>query len=204
MLVTGGAVQVAESGSPASATAFSQAAKAAGPQAPQALQDSGFTAAAVRHQEAASAASAAAASADAAMARAAAARRRARERAAAAAAAAARKRSMSLAPPPALSPGSAQAAAYSMLSSYGWSPGGQFGCLVELWNRESGWNPYATNPRSGAYGIPQALPAWKMASAGADWRTDAVTQIRWGLGYIKASYGSPCGAQWHEQQYGWY
>ena len=69
---------------------------------------------------------------------------------------------------------------------------------------ESGWNVYASNPTSGAYGIPQALPGSKMASAGADWQTDAATQIRWGLGYIQSTYGSPCGAWAHEQADGWY
>jgi hypothetical protein len=90
-----------------------------------------------------------------------------------------------------------------MLGSYGWSSD-QFSCLVPLWNQESGWNVEATNPTSGAYGIPQALPGSKMASAGPDWQTDASTQIRWGLGYIKGTYGSPCGAWAHEQAVGWY
>jgi hypothetical protein len=91
----------------------------------------------------------------------------------------------------------------AMLAGYGWSSG-QFSCLDYLWTRESGWNPYATNPTSGAYGIPQALPSSKMATAGADWQTNPATQIRWGLGYIKATYGSPCGAWAHETAYGWY
>ncbi len=91
----------------------------------------------------------------------------------------------------------------TMLSSFGWSAG-QFSCLDPLWTRESGWNPYASNAGSGAYGIPQALPGSKMASAGADWQTNPATQIRWGLGYIQATYGSPCGAWGHEQGYGWY
>lgn len=81
---------------------------------------------------------------------------------------------------------------------------GQFGCLNLLWNRESGWSLTATNRSSGAYGIPQSLPGSKMASAGADWRTNAATQIQWGLSYIAASYGSPCGAWAHSQAYGWY
>ena len=107
-------------------------------------------------------------------------------------------------PPPAPAPaGSAQQTAMGMLGSYGWSSG-QFSCLVSLWNQESGWNVYATNPASGAYGIPQALPGSKMASAGADWQTDAATQIRWGLSYIKSLYGSPCGAWAHEEADGWY
>jgi hypothetical protein len=99
--------------------------------------------------------------------------------------------------------GSPQQIALGMLGSYGWSSD-QFSCLVSLWNQESGWNVEATNPTSGAYGIPQALPGSKMASAGADWQTDATTQIRWGLGYIKGMYGSPCGAWAHEQAVGWY
>ncbi len=76
--------------------------------------------------------------------------------------------------------------------------------LVSLWNVESGWNVTASNPSSGAYGIPQALPGSKMASAGADWQTNGATQIRWGLGYIKSVYGSPCAAWGHEQADGWY
>ena len=99
--------------------------------------------------------------------------------------------------------GSPQQIAMAMLGSFGWSSG-QFSCLDALWNRESGWNPYASNAGSGAYGIPQALPGSKMASAGADWQTNPATQIRWGLGYIQATYGSPCGAWGHEQGYGWY
>ena len=90
-----------------------------------------------------------------------------------------------------------------MLGSYGWSSS-QFSCLDPLWNLESGWNVYASNPSSGAYGIPQALPGSKMASAGPDWQSDAATQIRWGLGYIQAMYGSPCGAWAHEQADGSY
>jgi len=98
--------------------------------------------------------------------------------------------------------GNPQQIASAMLGSFGWSSG-EFGCLVSLWNLESGWNVYASNP-SGAYGIPQALPGSKMASAGPDWQSNAATQIRWGLGYIKSLYGSPCGAWSHEQATGWY
>lgn len=89
-----------------------------------------------------------------------------------------------------------------LLVQYGWA--GQFSCLDALWGAESGWNVYAENPSSGAYGIPQALPASKMASAGPDWRSDAATQINWGLGYIRALYGSPCTAWDHEEAVGWY
>jgi hypothetical protein len=99
--------------------------------------------------------------------------------------------------------GSPQQIASAMLSSYGWGQD-QFGCLVSLWNAESGWNVGASNPSSGAYGIPQALPGSKMASAGPDWQTNAATQIRWGLGYIQSLYGSPCGAWSHQQSTGWY
>jgi hypothetical protein len=105
-------------------------------------------------------------------------------------------------PPVAVAPGSAEQIAMSMLSSYGWASS-QFSCLNELWSRESGWRTTAENP-SGAYGIPQALPGSKMASAGPDWQTSATTQIRWGLGYIKGQYGSPCGAWSHEEATGWY
>ncbi len=104
---------------------------------------------------------------------------------------------------PAVPSGSPQQVAMSMLASYGWSSS-EFGCLDSLWERESGWNPGAENPASGAYGIPQALPGSKMASAGADWATNPATQIRWGLGYIKSLYGSPCGAWDHELADGWY
>jgi hypothetical protein len=99
--------------------------------------------------------------------------------------------------------GEAQQIARGMLSSFGWSPSSQFGCLVNLWNRESGWNTHASNP-SGAYGIPQAKPGSKMASAGSDWQNSARTQIKWGLGYIKSRYSTPCGAWSHSQSTGWY
>lgn len=102
------------------------------------------------------------------------------------------------------SPGAAQAAAQQIAASeYGWGDD-QFSCLVSLWNRESGWNFAAYNSSSGATGIPQALPGSKMASAGADWQTNAVTQVRWGLSYINGSYGSPCAAWDHSESRGWY
>ena len=80
----------------------------------------------------------------------------------------------------------------------------QFPYLNWLWDRESSWNVHAENPYSGAYGIPQALPGAKMATAGPDWRTSARTQIRWGLRYIRSTYGSPLRAWEHEVTYGWY
>lgn len=97
----------------------------------------------------------------------------------------------------------AQATARAMLSGHGWGDD-QFSCLVSLWNKESGWNYRASNPSSGAYGIPQALPGSKMASAGADWQTNPATQIAWGFGYISGRYGTPCGAWSHSQSVGWY
>jgi hypothetical protein len=99
--------------------------------------------------------------------------------------------------------GSPQQIAQQMLSQFGWSSG-QFSCLQPLWALESGWNVYASNPSSGAYGIPQALPGSKMASSGPDWQSDAATQIRWGLTYIQGTYGSPCAAWSHEEADGWY
>jgi hypothetical protein len=99
--------------------------------------------------------------------------------------------------------GSPEQIAQQMLSQFGWSSS-QFSCLQPLWEQESGWNVTAENPTSGAFGIPQALPGSEMASAGADWQTDAATQIRWGLTYIQGRYGSPCGAWAHEEAAGWY
>jgi hypothetical protein len=97
----------------------------------------------------------------------------------------------------------AQRTAWRMLARFGWGKR-QWKPLKWLWNRESGWNKYAENPYSGAYGIPQALPGSKMASAGNHWRTNATTQIRWGLRYIKSRYGRPRLAWDHSQAYGWY
>ncbi|MDY0830563.1 hypothetical protein SK224_15620 [Microbacterium sp. BG28] len=100
-------------------------------------------------------------------------------------------------------PAGAREYARGAIGAYGWGQD-QFACLVSLWNRESGWRADALNPSSGAYGIPQSLPGDKMASAGADWRTNAATQINWGLSYISGRYGSPCGAWGHSQATGWY
>jgi hypothetical protein len=107
---------------------------------------------------------------------------------------------ISAGPPP--DPSSAQGIAYGLLSAYGFGTD-QWGCLDALWQHESGWRYNAENA-SGAYGIPQALPGSKMASAGADWQTDPTTQIKWGLGYIQERYGTPCGAWSNEETYGWY
>lgn len=88
-------------------------------------------------------------------------------------------------------------------SQYGWGAD-QFQCLDQLWQKESGWNYQAYNASSGATGIPQSLPGSKMATAGDDWQTSAATQIRWGLGYIKGAYGTPCSAWSHSQSMNWY
>ncbi|RXZ51327.1 lytic transglycosylase domain-containing protein [Agromyces fucosus] len=107
--------------------------------------------------------------------------------------------------PPAVTPdpGSAQAYAAGAVAARGW-PSSEFDCLVALWSKESGWRVNAYNAGSGAYGIPQALPGSKMATAGADWETNAATQIEWGLGYVSGRYGTPCGAWAHSQDVGWY
>jgi hypothetical protein len=83
--------------------------------------------------------------------------------------------------------------AQALAQTRGWT-GAQWTCLDKLWDHESKYETTVRNPRSGAYGIPQALPGSKMASAGADWRTNPVTQIMWGLDYISGRYGTPCGA----------
>lgn len=89
------------------------------------------------------------------------------------------------------------------VNSYGWSEN-DYNCLVKLWERESNWNANSHNSSSGAHGIPQALPASKMASEGSDYYTNGKTQIRWGLKYIKNRYSNPTNAWKHSQQKGWY
>lgn len=101
-------------------------------------------------------------------------------------------------------PEGAKATAREMAASdYGWGDD-QFSCLSNLWQKESGWSYTASNASSGAYGIPQALPGSKMATIADDWRTNAATQIAWGLSYIDRSYGSPCAAWSHSQSVNWY
>ena len=102
----------------------------------------------------------------------------------------------------ATTPEGAKATARQLLGEFGWGEG-QFSCLESLWTKESGWNYQAYNA-SGATGIPQSLPGSKMASAGADWQSNATTQIRWGLGYIQSVYGTPCSAWGHSQATNWY
>jgi hypothetical protein len=97
----------------------------------------------------------------------------------------------------------AQATARNLMASqYGWGAD-QDSCLVSLWNKESGWSYTAYNP-SGATGIPQALPGDKMASIASDWKTNATTQVIWGLRYIAGSYGTPCAAWAHSEANNWY
>ena len=95
-------------------------------------------------------------------------------------------------------PTAAQEDAKQLMPSYGFSVSSQWSCLYSLWEQESTWNVYAENATSGAYGIPQSLPGNKMASIASDWQTNPVTQIKWGLGYIKQIYGTPCTAWDHE------
>jgi len=100
-------------------------------------------------------------------------------------------------------PGTAKAIAYDMVLARGWDES-QYACLVSLWDRESHWNVNAHNAKSGAHGIPQALPGNKMASVAADWETNPATQITWGLGYIAGRYTNPCGAWASSEAKGWY
>jgi hypothetical protein len=93
--------------------------------------------------------------------------------------------------------------AKALLPEFGFSEA-EFSCLDSLYNSESGWDIHADNPSSSAYGIPQALPGSKMASAGPDWESNPATQIRWGLEYIQSSYGTPCSAWSFKQSHNWY
>ena len=102
----------------------------------------------------------------------------------------------------AVRPGTNRALGKQMAAARGWGDA-QFVCLDQLWTRESGWSQRASNA-SGAYGIPQAMPGGKMASAGSDWATNPRTQIAWGLSYIGGRYGTPCGAWSAFQSKGWY
>lgn len=99
--------------------------------------------------------------------------------------------------------GEYQKYALSLFPDFGWDET-QLAPLINLWNRESKWNPRSHNKRSGAHGIPQALPGSKMASEGSDYYTNPEPQIRWGLKYIARRYGSPAAAWRHSQSRGWY
>lgn len=89
-----------------------------------------------------------------------------------------------------------------MANEYGWGEE-QYTCLNRLWTKESHWNYQARNPRSGAHGIAQALPATKMEQVATDWRTNPITQIQWGLLYISERYDAPCAAwnKWRKSRY---
>ena len=90
-----------------------------------------------------------------------------------------------------------------LANKFGYGDSG-FDCFNNIIMRESVWDVDATNPSSGAYGIPQALPGSKMASAGSDWRTNPATQITWAIGYMEDRYGSPCAAWTFKRANGWY
>ncbi len=102
-----------------------------------------------------------------------------------------------------LTSGDPRTIARALLPEFGFDDS-QFSCLDSLYMSESGWNIHADNPSSSAYGIPQALPGSKMASAGPDWQNNAETQIRWGLEYIQSRYGTPCGAWSFKMGHNWY
>jgi hypothetical protein len=102
-----------------------------------------------------------------------------------------------------VAPGSVRALGRQMAAARGWT-GEQWACLDSIWTHESNWRVNASNSSSGAYGIPQARPGTKMASAGSDWRTSARTQIAWGLAYIARTYGNPCSAWEFWQSHSWY
>jgi peptidoglycan hydrolase-like protein with peptidoglycan-binding domain len=94
--------------------------------------------------------------------------------------------------------------AQKKIVAHGWTVSAQYECLNQIWIHESAWKVYATNPSSGAYGIPQALPGSKMSTAGADWQTNPATQIEWGEDYIQSRYGTPCAAWSFWQANNWY
>ncbi|MBS2962445.1 hypothetical protein KGA66_05270 [Actinocrinis puniceicyclus] len=110
--------------------------------------------------------------------------------------------------PPAAAPAVKHVDPYAGLTAYQIAerivPSSQFGCFDWIVTHESGWSVTATNQSSGAYGLGQALPGDKMASEGADWRTDPVTQIKWTLHYMDGRYGSPCAAQSFWEAHNWY
>ena len=90
-----------------------------------------------------------------------------------------------------------------LMDEYGFAEK-EYKCLNQLWTKESNWNYKARNKNSGAHGIPQALPATKMNVVSTDWRTNPVTQIRWGLRYISIRYETPCKAWAKHKRSNWY
>ncbi len=105
--------------------------------------------------------------------------------------------------PSGVDPSSNRGVGYRLMLQFGFAAD-QWEYLDMLWQRESGWDHQATNPSSGAYGIPQSLPGSKMAEVAPDWRTNPETQITWGLAYISARYANPEGAWAHSERVGWY
>lgn len=97
-----------------------------------------------------------------------------------------------------------KAVANQMAADIGWGSPAELSCIDEIFIHESNWHWNADNPYSSAWGIPQAVPGSKMASAGADWHDNPVTQIKWGYGYIAERYGTPCGAWSFWQSHHWY
>jgi cell wall-associated NlpC family hydrolase len=100
------------------------------------------------------------------------------------------------------SPSALQKYAKALLAKYGWA--GQWSAFNSIEMAEAGWNYKATNPSSGAYGLAQALPASKYASAGSDWKTSGDTQLQWMMGYIQQRYGDPNAAWAFHQKNNWY
>jgi len=188
---------------PASTKAAQEAAAQQTAQAKAAAAKAAAQKAAAAKTAAAKAAAAKTAAAKAAAAKAAAAKTAAAQKAAQAAAAKKAAAAKSAAAKPVNDPAGAKAYASGQLRSYGWGAS-QMPCLEKLWNRESNWTTTATNSSSGAYGIVQSLPGEKMASAGADWKTNYETQIDWGLDYVKDRYGSPCDALQFHYANNWY
>ncbi|MEU5164131.1 transglycosylase SLT domain-containing protein [Streptomyces sp. NPDC020875] len=105
---------------------------------------------------------------------------------------------------PVAAPAAAEAASAKAIAQKMIGDDAQFRCFSQIVAKESNWDVQASNPSSGAYGLVQALPATKMATAGSDWQTNPETQIEWGLDYMKDRYGSPCGAWTKWQTQGWY
>ncbi|MFJ5885877.1 lytic transglycosylase domain-containing protein [Kitasatospora cineracea] len=199
-----------------SASAQAEAAAAASASAQAAAEASASASASAQAEAEASASAAAAsasasasASAEAAAKAKASAEAKARASASASAAARAQQRpSLSASPSPSAgSSGSGSSSAYSGTPQQIAAqivPAGQLQCFSNIVERESSWNVHATNSSSGAYGLMQALPGSKMASAGADWRDNPATQIKWGLAYMNETYGSPCAAWSFWQAHNWY
>ncbi|MGW4812271.1 lytic transglycosylase domain-containing protein [Kitasatospora cineracea] len=201
----------AQAAAEASASAEAAAAASASASAQAAAEASASASASAQAEAEASASAAASASASAEAAAKAKASAEAKARASASASAASRAQqrpSLSASPSPSAGgSGSGSSSAYSGTPQQIAAqivPAGQLQCFSNIVERESSWNVHATNSSSGAYGLMQALPGSKMASAGADWRDNPATQIKWGLAYMNETYGSPCAAWSFWQAHNWY